>query len=384
MKILMIAPQPFFASRGAPLCVYQHIKALVTLGYQVDLVTYPLGEQVSLPGLTIYRIPAPPFIQRVKPGLSLAKFPLDLLIFCMAFIRLWKGRYRYLATHEEAALFGIFLAWIFSCKHLYYMHCDLTQVVPHFRLLVYCMQIIQRFLIQQADIVVVFYPILVEVSRRVAPRTPVYLVQPPVLDEGPLSPEESAIEHSQVETGPILLYTGTLESYQGIEILLHSIVPVRAVYPQVLYLIVGGEPQQIKRLQRLACEIQVQDSVKFVGQRPLGEMQRYMAQATLLLSPRCSGTHTPLKLYSYLRSGKPILATDILSHTQVLTPDIALLVPPTVQGLTQGALLLLRDPERAQALGLEGQRFAEEHYSWSKFLEKVHQVYATFAPLVAR
>ena len=49
MRILMIAPQPFFAPRGAPLCVYQHIKALITLGYKVDLVTYPFGKMSTCP-----------------------------------------------------------------------------------------------------------------------------------------------------------------------------------------------------------------------------------------------------------------------------------------------------------------------------------------------
>ncbi len=53
MRILMIAPQPFFEPRGAPLCIYQHIQALVTLGYEVDLVTYPFGNDVDLPGLKI-------------------------------------------------------------------------------------------------------------------------------------------------------------------------------------------------------------------------------------------------------------------------------------------------------------------------------------------
>ena len=81
MRILMIAPQPFFEPRGAPFCVYQHIKALVAHGYKVDLVTYPFGKDIDLPDLRIYRAPSVPFIHGVKPGFSLAKFPLDLLVF---------------------------------------------------------------------------------------------------------------------------------------------------------------------------------------------------------------------------------------------------------------------------------------------------------------
>jgi glycosyltransferase involved in cell wall biosynthesis len=48
--------------------------------------------------------------------------------------------------------------------------------------------------------------------------------------------------------------------------------------------------------------------VHFVGQRPPEEMPPYMELADILLSPRNKGTNTPLKLYTYLRSGKPLLA----------------------------------------------------------------------------
>ena len=385
MRILMIAPQPFFEPRGAPLCVYQHIKALLALGYEVDLVTYPFGNQVQLPNLTIYRAPALPFIHGVKPGLSLAKFPLDLLVFFTALSRLCLRRYRYLHTHEEAALMGILLAALFGCKHLYYMHCNLAQVVSERPFIMRCVQIVQRMMVRGADAVVAFYPEIALTARRMAPGKPVYIVTPPAVDEE-VQPalEQEIIQMQQLWNlgeGPVLLYTGTLEAYQGLDILLRSVADVRKVFPNATYLIVGGKPEQVKHFRYLARKLGVANEVRFTGQRPLEEMPHYMALATILLSPRSKGTHTPLKLYTYLRSGKPILATNILSHTQVLTSEIAMLVPPTPQGLAEGVLELLLHPRQAQALGECGQRFAEEHYSWPMFLEKNRQLHDAFAPL---
>src|SRR5215472_3440036 len=129
MRVLMISPQPFFEPRGAPFCVYQHIKALVALGYKVDLITYHVGKDVNLPGLRIYRIPRLPFIRSVKAGPSLVKFPLDMLLFVVAFWHLCLKPYRYLHTHEEASFLGMLLAPLFGCKHLYYMHCELAQLI---------------------------------------------------------------------------------------------------------------------------------------------------------------------------------------------------------------------------------------------------------------
>ncbi len=80
MRILMIAPEPFFEPRGTPFSEFHRIRALTSLGHQVDLVTYPFGQDVQMPGLRVFRAMRPPFVRRVKIGPSLAKIPLDALL----------------------------------------------------------------------------------------------------------------------------------------------------------------------------------------------------------------------------------------------------------------------------------------------------------------
>ena len=76
----MIAPEPFFEPRGTPFSEFHRIRALVALGHEVDLATYPFGQSVTMPGLRVFRSPRPPFIRRVSVGPSLAKIPLDALL----------------------------------------------------------------------------------------------------------------------------------------------------------------------------------------------------------------------------------------------------------------------------------------------------------------
>ena len=64
MRILMIAPEPFFEPRGTPFSEFHRIRALTALGHQVDLVTYPFGQDVSMPGLRVFRSLRPPFVRR--------------------------------------------------------------------------------------------------------------------------------------------------------------------------------------------------------------------------------------------------------------------------------------------------------------------------------
>jgi glycosyltransferase involved in cell wall biosynthesis len=391
VRILMIAPEPVLEPRGTPFSVYHRAKALASLGYEVDLVTYPLGKDVTVPGLRIYRAPALPFIQKVKIGPSLAKIPLDALVFLTAVRRLLWRRYRYIHTHEEAGLMGVLLASVFGCKHLYDMHSDLSQQMSNFsftknKLLIGFIEALQKLIVREADAVIAICPDLERTVAQMAPEKTVYMIENVAVDEALPPPDERDVEklRQDLELGnnPVLLYTGTFEGYQGIDLLLKSVAIVRSTYPNARYVLVGGRPEQVEEQRRLATELGITDMVRFTGQRPLEEMPRYMALADILLSPRSEGTNSPLKLYTYLRSGKPILATNIFSHTQILTPEMASLVPPTAKGLADGALALLQDPEQAKAMGERARLVAEENYSWSAFLEKNRRAYSEFTALV--
>jgi hypothetical protein len=50
----MIAPEPFLETRGTPISVYQRLCALFSLGHEVDLLTYHVGQDTNIPGTTIY------------------------------------------------------------------------------------------------------------------------------------------------------------------------------------------------------------------------------------------------------------------------------------------------------------------------------------------
>ena len=85
----------------------------------------------------------------------------------------------------------------------------------------------------------------------------------------------------------------------------------------------------------------------FAGERPADEIPAYLLAADVLVSPRSRGTNTPLKIYQYLRSGKPIVATRLLTHTQVLErrdgdPDRRV----GRASLRDGILAALDDPAR--------------------------------------
>ena len=125
MRILMIAPQPFFEPRGTPISIFDRLMALSNLGHRIDLVTYHIGQDKKIPGVTIFRSLHLPFVRKIKIGPSFSKVFLDFLIFCKAFILLVKNRYDVIHSHEEASYFSVTLSKLFKIQHIYDMHSRL-------------------------------------------------------------------------------------------------------------------------------------------------------------------------------------------------------------------------------------------------------------------
>lgn len=395
----MVAPFPFFAPRGSPFHVYYRAMALGRAGYEIDLVTYSLGENVNLPGVRHVRSWPVPFIRRIKIGPSLAKLPLDMLLFLRALSLLLTRHYDAVNTHEEAGFFGAVASRLFGMPHIHDMHSDLVEQVQNAkftrnRILLGMLARVQRMMLRSARVIIAICPELVDAARSYAPASQVVLIEnAPVGAEGSNATPESTAEGMDARVselrrefdlppsaGPVLLYTGTFETYQGLDLLLASIPDVLAEFPEARYALVGGSPSQVARLQAQAETLDIAASVRIVGQRPPNEMPAWMSLAGILLSPRSQGTNTPLKIYSYLNAGKPLLATRIRSHTQVLTDDVALLVPPTRDGLVDGTKALLGDADLRARLGERAHALATERYTLDAFCEHTVAAYALALP----
>jgi glycosyltransferase involved in cell wall biosynthesis len=100
----------------------------------------------------------------------------------------------------------------------------------------------------------------------------------------------------------------------------------------------GGRPEQIELARKQATDAGIAHATIFAGQRPAEEIPAYLDAADVLVSPRSLGTNTPLKIYQYLRSGRPIVATRLLTHTQVLNDEVSFLTAATPEGFAAGIL----------------------------------------------
>jgi glycosyltransferase involved in cell wall biosynthesis len=151
-------------------------------------------------------------------------------------------------------------------------------------------------------------------------------------------------------------------------------------HPAARVLVVGGEPAQVEQARASAKSAGAGDVMVFTGQQPAREIPAFIAASDLLVSPRIRGTNTPLKIYSYLRSGKPIVATNLLTHTQVLTPDIARLVDPNPGPFAAAMIELIDRADERERLSAAAAAVAKEKYSRDSYLRRTAEAYRRLSP----
>ena len=372
----MLAPEPFFEPRGTPFSEYHRIKALVELGHSVDLVTYPIGQDVALPNLRIFRGPRPPGVRRVPIGPSAVKVVLDTLMLVTVARRALAGGYDAVHSHEEMGLVGVWVARWLGVPHLYDMHSSLPQQLGNFkfsgsRLLRRVFDGVERQMVSGSDVVITICQELQDTVTGMGHGGRAILIENvmggDVEDPPTLTGEEIRRRWQLPADAPLVLYTGTFEAYQGLDMLLEAAARLQATHPAARVLVVGGSEAQVAAARVRAVELGA-TTVVFAGQQPAREIPAFVAAATVLASPRIRGTNTPLKIYSYLRSGVPIVATNLLTHTQVLTPDVARLAPAEAAPFAAAIGELLDDPAARRSLAEAARRLSDAKYSREVYL----------------
>jgi glycosyltransferase involved in cell wall biosynthesis len=381
LQILMVAPQPFFRARGTPFSVLHRIRALVEAGHSVDLVTYPFGEDVPIAGLRIIRCARPPFVDDVKIGPSIAKLILDIPLYLRTARALREGSYDVLHSHEEAAFFALRLARKHTLRHVYDMHSSLPQQLKNFSAFDFevirtVFRWLERSVLKTCDGVITICPELAEIVAKASPCAPHAMIEN-TADDAELFGRSSEDVRADLRLGDrrIILYTGTLEPYQGIDLLLGAFAWIQPRHPDAKLLIVGGRPEQIEAYQAMSCSKGIGPAVTFVGSVHPSRIPAFYDAADMIVSPRSSGNNTPLKIYGYLRSGRPLVATDLPTHTQVLDTEVACLVEPTERGLAAGMARVLEDPAFGQRLAEAAAARASQRFSDSAYLRKVTEFY---------
>ncbi len=404
-RVLYILPQPFFMTRGSSFRALATIKGLASQGVTVDVVAFPLGEEINIPGVSLFRSFRVPGIRHVPIGPSVRKILFDSLLLLRCTIQVLKSRYDVIHGVEEGGIIAAILGKIFKVPYIFDMHSWMSVQLEdagftHPKSLLKIFRYIETICIRHASVLITVGSALTYKASKIAPKVPGFTLEDHALDVSPVSPFEKEDLRRELKIGerPVVLYTGNFESYQGIDLLIegyaHFINQTRSIKTDkslpVLLLVGGGDQNSslVVNYKKRIDELGIQDSVVFVGQRGWNEMGLFMDISQVLVSPRVNGENTPLKVYSYMAAGKIIVATKISSHTQVLNDENSILADPSPASLAKALTEALdTSPEvigkHAEKLA-RAKEAAESRFTERSFFRQIAACYKViFDPLLS-
>jgi len=201
------------------------------------------------------------------------------------------------------------------------------------------------------------------------------------MDEFPssLSRDESRRKLHLPEGAFLAGYTGSLFEGRGLGVILE----VSRILKDVVFVIVGGEKAEADRLKRKIKEAGLAN-ILVIGFVPHRMIPVYLAAFDELLMPYQGVVRThqkkhdiaacmsPLKMFEYMASGRPIVASRLKVIEEILEDrQNAILVPPDSVTEWAGAIQMLKDNESLRRAIGERARSDVKKYSWDERVKKI-------------
>jgi len=383
LKILMIAPTPFFADRGCHTQIYEEIKALKKLGHSIFLCTYHLGR--DMPDLKIYRIINIPWYKKLGAGPSAHKFYLDILLFLKSLRVALKIRPDIIHGHlHEGALLGFVVGKIIKRPLLFDYQGSLTSEMKA-----------HNFIKDKSWLFWFFYrieKIINNLANSVVTQSEEMVNE--LIDKFKVKKEKVFLTMDGVNTDEfkpgyrvndlrkklglslnkkIVVYLGLLTKYQGVDCLIKAIPYVLDEMPDVHFLIMGY-PNEIF-YQNMAKKYGVASQVTFTGRINYQEAPRYLCLADLAIAPKIAQTEADGKIYNYMASQLPIIASDRPVSKQILGEAAIYTKRDNPVSLAQGIKKLLQDEKLAKSLAAKAREKAVRDYSWDEVGRRIEKIY---------
>lgn len=371
MHFLMVIPQAFYSTRGTPMSAYHRTRELIEKGHTVDILTYPIGDAPPMLDVTVYRSWGPHFFSEIKSGPSKRKIWFDLLLFLNLIFRLLRKKYDAIYTHEEAAFFVRLLRPFMSTPYVYDMHSSLPRQITDWKFsdrtwVIKLFEFVESQCVKGAAVTVAISPAVADAAIEAwSSAEPIVIVNHFGSDDP--ADGESRIkirtDYGISSNAKLILYTGSFVPLQALDMLIDSVPIVMKSVEEAVFLLVGGTQPEIVELRQQAENLGVAEHIKFVESRPQSEMASFFAAADILVSPRVQGINPPGKLFSYLDSGKPVVATDCLVHNQLVDKTCAMLCEPNPDALGEAIVSVLCDTKLGLQLTNGARAFLDKYCS---------------------
>jgi glycosyltransferase involved in cell wall biosynthesis len=385
LKILHIAPTPFFADRGCHIRILGEIRTLQANGNEIFLTTYHNGRNVD--NLSINRIINIPWYEKLDAGSSWHKFYLDVLLLVTSGWTYHKKKPDIIHGHlHEGALIGKLVSLILSKGRtpvIFDSQGSLTGELETygffggFELLKVLFKWIEKIICRLPNYILSSS----ESNRR-------FLIEKMGVPEHKVTTILDGIdrdffyydenEHFKNNLGisnskKIIIYTGSLIQSKGIDYLLDAIPLIIENYDDVCFLIVG---YPVEKCEQRVKETGVEDSVVFTGKVEYSQLPKYLSLADIAVDPKVSDAgEASGKIINYMGAGLPVVCFDTINNRTLLGNKGFYANQGDHKELASQIIKAIGDLNRARKIGDENRRRAYHKFSWKVIGNRLLKIY---------
>jgi len=380
MRILLIAPHPFYQERGTPIAVDLLCRVLSAMNISIDIATFHEGSDRIYPNVNIHRISSRSWLKSIGPGFSIKKVICDVFLFFRVKNLIKQNNYDLIHAVEEGAFIALYFHWRRGIPFVYDMDssmaAQLVGKMPWLTPIKPFLTYMEAKPIKKAIHVMPMCQQMVEQAEKIGAQKTTLLKDVSLVNtQDSQNTEFIDLRQYYGIDSPILMYIGNLEHYQGIDLLLDSFSLALKQNVEVKLVIIGGSQKHISHYKQKCESLNISDNVIFTGPMPIGLLDSLMSQADFLVSPRAKGGNTPMKIYTYMDSNRAILATNLDTHTQVLNEESAFLCEPNKESMAQGILTLLKSKQRALEVAKRAKEQVRREHSFEHYQDTLTKAY---------
>jgi glycosyltransferase involved in cell wall biosynthesis len=381
LKILMLAPTPYFADRGCHVRIYEEARTLRRQGHEVRIVTYHLGR--DMPDIPTVRIPHIPWYSRLEAGPSWHKLYLDLLLFFKAAFLIPVFRPNVIHAHlHEGAFIGFFLKKLSGLPLVLDYQGSLTgECIDHgffgaTSRMAGVFRGIERMINGFADRIITSSSTGAEELVKNW-GVPSRIVSPLIdaVDTDVFNPGSQRTGREALGILPetfVVAYLGILSRYQGTDLLLDCIEQLKHDGIKAFFLIMGF-PDERYRVEAEARGLS--DMIHFTGKVDYALAPQMLAAADIAVTPKLSPTEANGKIFNYMACGLPVVAFDTPVNREVLADTGIYANYGDARDLAAKIAVLVADSESRTSISKQVRDKAVREHSWNSRGKLLSDIY---------
>ena len=373
LRVLIVAACPFPWPRGTPIRIRRLAEAVAAAGHDVHVATYHLGQRdEDTPGVTVHRIHDVPGYTRTAPGPTPAKLlRVDVRLRALVSRLLSSGGFDIVHAHHYEGLL-VATTGPRPAPVIYDAHTTLAGELPDYRmplprsLVRAAGRWMDTRLPRRADAVVAVSDKIETYLESIGAASDIEVIPNGV------SWERFADLRPDAPSDEVVIFTGNLAPYQGVELLLEAFAAVIRRRPDARLAVVTSS--SFAPYEPLARELGIRHAIDLID-APFEDQPGLIQRARVAVSPRLECDGIPQKLLNYTACGAAVVAFDGSAAHLVDGETGRRIENGNTDAMGRAMVELLGSPDEASRLGRAAREQTRTTFTWDRMAARVIAMY---------